>query len=211
LNRPVWLLSMDSEQFNAPPTTTAALTSYFTKYGASAQHTDITLQHFANTEAIESWLAEWKKEGLPVAIAAAKSGVEPLVGFSFYTWNAAEFLALSRALRKLLPELLIVAGGPHVQQAEDYLGVDPIDVIFIGEAEVSFQQLLDCPNKNDWKDIAGLSYLENDKIVETPKRERCKELDQFPSPLDVLTLIDENGAPLYESISYETRRGCPFK
>ena len=211
MNRPVWLLSMDSEQFNAPPTTTAALTSYFAKYGESAEHTDITLQHFVNTEAIEDWLANWKKEGLPVALAAAKSGVEPLVGFSFYTWNAAEFLALSRALRELLPELLIVAGGPHVQQAEDYLGVDPIDVIFIGEAEVSFQQLLDCPNKNDWKDIAGLSYLENDKIVETPKRERCKELDQFPSPLDVLTLIDENGAPLYESISYETSRGCPFK
>lgn len=211
MNRPVWLLSMDSEQFNAPPTTTAALTSYFTKYGASAQHTDITLAHFANTAAIESWLTEWEATSLPVATAAAKSGIEPVVGFSFYTWNAAEFLALSRALKTLLPELLIVAGGPHVQQAEDYLGEDPIDVIFIGEAEVSFQQFLDCPNKNQWKNIAGLSYLENDTVVETPKRERCKELDQFPSPLDVLTLTDDRGDPLYESISYETSRGCPFK
>ena len=211
MNRPVWLLSMDSEQFNAPPTTTAALTSYFKKYGASAQHTDITLQHFIDTEAMQDWLADWTKESLPVAVAALKSGLEPLVGFSFYTWNAAEFLALCRELKTLLPELLIVAGGPHVQQMEDYLGIDPIDVIFIGEAEVSFQQFLDCPDRDHWKDIAGLSYLQDGTIVETPKRERCKELDQFPSPLDVLTLIDDSGAPLYESISYETSRGCPFK
>ena len=35
VQRPVWLLSMDSEQFNAPPTTTAGLAAYFRKYGAS--------------------------------------------------------------------------------------------------------------------------------------------------------------------------------
>ncbi len=211
MNRPVWLLSMDSEQFNAPPTTTAALTSYFKSYGESWQRTDLALKHFHSITEIGEWLEQWREQELPRARAALQAGLEPVVGFSFYTWNAAEFLALSCELKALLPGLLIVAGGPHVQQAEDYLGVDPIDVIFLGEAEVSFQQFLDCKSRREWADVAGLAFLEGGNIVETAPRARCRELDLFPSPLDVLQLTSEAGEPLYESISYETSRGCPFK
>jgi hypothetical protein len=211
LNRPVWLLSMDSEQFNAPPTTTAALTSYFKSYGSSWNQTDIDLTHFKDSADIERWLKRWQEIELPTALAALAAGLQPVVGFSFYTWNAAEFLALSRQLKTLLPQLLTIAGGPHVQQAEDYLGVDPLDVIFLGEAEVSLQEFLDCADHHNWQHIAGLAYLENDELVETAPRARCKELAAFPSPLDVLPLTNDKGEPLYESISYETSRGCPFK
>jgi hypothetical protein len=205
------MLSMDSEQFNAPPTTTAALTAYFRKYGATADDTEVELVHFQRADDITSWLGRWRREGLPQARQALESGVQPIVGFSFYTWNASEFLALAGDLRRLLPELLIVAGGPHVQQAEDYLGIDPIDVIFLGEAEISFQEFLDCSNPADWRNIDGLAYLSGDTMITTRARERCRELERFPSPLDVLTLTDPDGKPLYDSISYETSRGCPFK
>ncbi len=211
MQRPVWLLSMDSEQFNAPPTTTAALTAYFRRYGQSAATTDIDLVHFAGGDAISPWLRHWHKEGLPVARKALEAGLTPVVGFSFYTWNAAEFLALAGELKRSLPRLVIVAGGPHVQQAGDYLGIDPIDVIFLGEAEVSFQQFLDCSNREGWVDIRGLAFMVDGGIVTTPQRERCQELERFPSPLEVLELTDANGNPRYDSISYETSRGCPFK
>ncbi|MEH6582432.1 MAG: radical SAM protein [Halioglobus sp.] len=211
MNRPVWLLSMDSEQFNAPPTTTAALTAYFREYGATSGQTDINLEHFQSGGDIPSWLTEWQHEGLPQALRALADGLQPIIGFSFYTWNAAEFLELSRSLKALLPKLLIIAGGPHVQQAEDYLGIDPIDLIFLGEAEVSFQQVLDAPGRDHWGGIDGLAYLHKGEVFETPSRARCKELDRFPSPLDILQLTDDLGAPLYDSISYETSRGCPFK
>ena len=211
MQRPVWMLSMDSEQFNAPPTTTAALTAYFRKYGATADDTEVELVHFQRADDITSWLGRWRREGLPLARQALESGVQPIVGFSFYTWNASEFLALAADLRRLLPELLIVAGGPHVQQAEDYLGIDPIDVIFLGEAEISFQEFLDCSNPADWRNIDGLAYLSGDTMITTRARERCRELERFPSPLDVLALTDPGGKPLYDSISYETSRGCPFK
>jgi len=211
LQRPVWMLSMDSEQFNAPPTTTAALTAYFRKYGATADATSVELVHFQNSDDILGWLGSWRREGLPLARQALAAGVQPIVGFSFYTWNASEFLALAGDMKRLLPGLLIVAGGPHVQQAEDYLGIDPIDVIFLGEAEVSFQQFLDCANPSEWHNIDGLAYLSGGVVVTTRARERCRELERFPSPLEVLTLADHSGKPLYDSISYETSRGCPFK
>jgi hypothetical protein len=202
---------MDSDQFNAPPTTTAALTAYFRKYGASAERTDISLEHFQDGHEIPGWLHSWQQQGLPVAQRALEAGLQPVVGLSFYTWNAAEFLELVHSLKKLMPELQILAGGPHVQQADDYLGVDPIDLIFLGEAEVSLQEWLDCPDPNDWENIDGLAYLRDGEVFKTSSRARCKDLDQFPSPFNVLQLTDDQGAPLYESISYETSRGCPFK
>jgi hypothetical protein len=202
---------MDSDEFHAPPTTTAALTAYFRKYGASSDGTDIHLVHFQGEDEITPWLERWQREELPRAEQALQAGLQPLLGFSFYTWNAAEFLALSGKLKALLPELTIIAGGPHVQQAEDYLGVDPIDVIFLGEAEVSLQEFLDCPDRQDWAAIDGLAYLDETGIVTTASRARCMELDTFPSPLDVLQLTDAHGRPMYQSIAYETSRGCPFK
>ncbi len=211
MQRPVWLLSMDSEQFNAPPTTTAGLAAYFRKYGASAARTNIELVHFQSGDDITAWLERWSQTGLPVATSALEAGLDPVIGLSFYTWNAAEFLALAAELKNLLPALLIVAGGPHVQQAGDYLGIDPIDVIFLGEAEVSFQEFLDCPDPALWVDIDGLAFLEGEAIVTTRERERCRELEHFPSPLEVLQLTGADGSPLYDSIAYETSRGCPFK
>jgi len=211
LHRPVWLLSMDSDEFQAPPTTTAALTAYFNEYGASASATEIDLVHFQGPGEIAPWREQWRDHCLAIASEALAAGVQPIIGFSFYTWNAAEFLALAAELKATMPELLIIAGGPHVQQAEDYLGVDALDVIFLGEAEITLQQFLDCDGPGQWREIPGLAFVENGAIVTTAPRERCKDLDQFPSPLEVLQLTDESGQPLYESIAYETSRGCPFK
>ena len=41
MRRPVWLLSMDTEQFQAPPMTTGGLKAYFHAYGATASYTDV--------------------------------------------------------------------------------------------------------------------------------------------------------------------------
>ena len=211
MQRPVWLLSMDSEAFHAPPTTTASLHAYFARYGHTATDTHIELVHFQGPDEIDPWLQNWRQQQLPTAQAAIAAGLEPVIGFSFYTWNAAEFLLLAAQLRALMPELLMIAGGPHVQQAEDYLGIDPIDVIFLGEAEITFQEFLDCRDRHNWHNVNGLAYLNDGEIFKTPARERCQNLEALPSPLSVLALTDENGKALYESIAYETSRGCPFK
>ena len=166
--------------------------------------------HFQGADDIATWLATWREEQLPIAAPCLEEGLQPLVGFSFYTWNAAEFLALAAELKALLPELLILAGGPHVQQAEDYLGIDPIDVIFLGEAEVSLQEFLDCPDATGWSNIDGLAYLGRGQCHH-PLQGALQGAGSFPSPLDVLQLTDEHGQPSYHSIAYETSRGCPFK
>jgi hypothetical protein len=203
---------MDSDQFWAAPSTTGGIKAYYQRYGARCQQTNIELVHFRDSDVIEKWQQQWLKEFLPVAQQAIAAGQQPIAGFSFYTWNAAEFLELLRFLKASCPELLVVAGGPHIQQAEDYLFDDPIDLISLGEGEASFQQLLDCDGREDWSAINGLAYL-NDKgdLHKTPSRERTIALDDLPSALEVIELTDDQGEPLYESYSYETSRGCPFK
>jgi hypothetical protein len=202
---------MDSEQFRAPPTTTAALTAYYRRYGSNAAATDIELVHFQEAADIDRWLADWPTQGEPRAREALEAGVQPVIGFSFYTWNAAEFLHLAGALKQRLPALLSIAGGPHVQQAEDYLGSEPIDLVVLGEGEITLAELLDQPEPDNWPRIPGLAWLDSGVVQRSADRPRCTDLSRFPSPLDVLQLTDPDGQALYESISYETSRGCPFK
>lgn len=210
-SRPVWLFSMDSDQFYAAPTTTGGLKAYFLEYSARPESANIELIHFRDGDAALEWPARWRSEALPLAREAVSQGITPVIGFSFYTWNAAEFLTLIREMKNSCPELLVIAGGPHVQQAEDYLHDDPIDLIVMGEGEETFQQILDNPARDNWANINGLAFLDKGDIVKTPERARRLDLDALPSALNVVPLTDKNGKALYDSISYETSRGCPFK
>ncbi len=210
--RPVWLLSMDSDQFYAAPTTTGGLKAYYLEYGKHSTGNHIELVHFRDGDQALAWPEQWHKDALPLAQQAIGNGIRPLLGLSFYTWNAAEFLSIARQLKAACPELLIVAGGPHVQQAEDYLFDEPLDLIVLGEGEETFQELLDNPNRDNWSNINGLAYLDGDELHKTPERSRRTDLDSLPSALNVVPLRDEaTGKALYDSISYETSRGCPFK
>ncbi len=213
MKRPVWLFSMDSDLFWAAPTTTGGLKAYYKAYGQLWQHSNIDLVHFRNDDqAIDQWQQHWQQQLLPLAQAAIAEGIQPIAGFSVYTWNAAEFLELMAFLKRSCPQLLVVADGPHVQQAEDYLYDEPVDIIALGEGEETFKQLLDRPEREHWQTIDGLAYLDNDgQIHKTPCRQRQLELDTLPSALDVVPLVDDRGETLYESYSYETSRGCPFK
>ena len=210
MKQPVWLFSMDSEHFSAAPMTTGGLKAYYHRYGQRPDAVDIQLVHFLERHELKPWLERWHGELLPMANAAIEQGLQPVAGFSFYTWNAAEFLELVRTLKASCPQLLVIAGGPHVQQATDYLGIDPIDVIVLGEGEATFAEWLDTP-RNNWRDVAGLAYVDNGALVTTASRERCLQLDTLPSALDVIALTDDNGKPLYDSVAYETSRGCPYK
>jgi len=206
--RPVWLLSMDTEQFRAPPLTTGALKAHFLTYGSHAASTEIELVHFLGSDEIDSWVrGSWTDDVLPRALAASR----PVFGLSCYTWNVAEFLDIARRVKAELPHALVVAGGPHVQRAEDFLLDEAIDAIALGEAEVTFTELLDCESREQWAAVDGLAYIDEGKVVTTPERVRQTDLDVYPSALDVVPLRAQDGEPLYKQAAYETARGCPYE
>jgi tRNA A37 methylthiotransferase MiaB len=224
VKRPVWLFSLDTEQFAAVPMTTGRLKAYFQQFGRTAPQTQVDIVHFFEESDVLAWCdKEWsgkskwrwrRAEASPFerASAALKYGVRPVAAFSVYTWNAEVFLEAIRVMRARCPELLIVVGGPHVQRARDFLFDDGIDVVVLGEGEATFQELLDCESPADYRRVKGLAFLdEHGALVETEPRERFRDLDLLPSALDVIPLTDESGEPLYSRVAYETSRGCPFK
>ena len=81
--------------------TTGGLKAYYQEFGANPDQMDIQLVHFVNRpERIAQWLEQWQEQELPRAQAAAAQGMQPVMGFSVYTWNAAEFLDLMRNVKR---------------------------------------------------------------------------------------------------------------
>lgn len=212
MRRPVWLFSLDTEQFDAPPMATGGLKAYFVRHGATAAGTDIELVHFHRRAQVDAWVRErWMTTELARARAAVAEGLRPLVGFSVYTWNAAEFLDAIHAMRASCPGLLVVGGGPHVQRAEDYVGTEGVDAVVLGEGEITFSEMLD-RDPSGWNEVAGLVFVDaRGMLARTPERPRTTDFDAFPSPLDVVDLRDAAGRPRYGRVAYETTRGCPFR
>jgi hypothetical protein len=213
MQRPVFLFSLDTEQFYGPPMTTGALKAYFLARGTTAAATDVQLVHFKDRADVMHWLQnDWPQQILPLAREALAAGVQPVFGLSCYTWNVAEFLTVARTVKREIPGALVVAGGPHVQRAEDFLIEDGIDVVVLGEGEKTFTDLLDCGDRSAWREVAGLAFLADDATpLRTEARARVTALDEFPSALDILELRGPDGEPLYEHVAYETSRGCPYK
>jgi len=212
MKRPVWLFSLDTEQFSAVPMTTGRLKAYFLKYGSSAARTEIELAHFLQSDEIVPWLqTQWTEHEVPRANAALDAGLQPVVGFSIYTWNAEYFLEAIKFIRASCPQITIVVGGPHVQRAQDFLYADGIDVVVLAEGEATLQEWLDCEHPTAWVGVKGLAFLQEGKYVETPERARFTNLDDLPTALDVIELRDAEGRPRFPRVAYETSRGCPFK
>jgi hypothetical protein len=212
MRRPVWLFSMNTDHFLAPPMTTGALKAFYVAHGRTASSTQVELVHFLRADDIERWMAEEWPHVRAQSEAALEAGLQPVFGFSCYTWNVAEFLDMIRTISATEPRALVTAGGPHVQRGEDFLYDDGIDVIVLGEGEETFTELLDAGSRAEWPSIRGLTFLSEDGSVQrTETRPRSTQLDQFPSALDVIALRDEDGKPLYKQAAYETSRGCPYR
>ncbi len=202
---------MDTEQFDAPPMTTGALKAHFVAKGRS--EADIELVHLLGVDQLQAWNEhQWPGPVQARVEAAIDQGLQPVFGISCYTWNVAEFVDIARRVKTAFPDALVVAGGPHVQRAEDFLYEDGIDVVVLGEGEETLTELLDCSSRAEWSSVRGLAYLdEAGNVAETAPRPRSTELDLYPPALEHIELRDADGEPLYQQVAYETSRGCPYK
>ena len=195
--------------------TTGALKAHYHAYGRRHAETDIFIEHQLEPADLERWIAhDLPERVIPAMREAVACGVTPVLGLSSYTWNIADFLAIARTVKDAVPATLVVAGGPHVQRAEDFLGSEAIDVVVIGEGEATFTELLDCASGADWHGVQGLAWLEgvngSSRVVRTAERPRTVDISRFPSALEVIELRDAHGNPRYRSVAYETNRGCPY-
>ncbi len=99
------------------------------------------------------------------------------------TVNNAHKLALM--LKKITPEIQIIAGGPHVSALpeESLREFTAFDYIIIGEGEESVLKLCEKINKKEHPgDIPGLSFRDAGQIVINKDRTYIQDLDRIPFP-----------------------------
>ncbi|WP_317855798.1 B12-binding domain-containing radical SAM protein [Chakrabartyella piscis] len=141
-------------------------------------------------------------------ILADLYGYQPdVICFSCYIWNINMICSLARNLKKIMPNVKIVCGGPEVSyESEALLEKNPsIDAIIRGEGEEAFKQMVSAfVNGTSLREINGMSLREGDTILSTPPSTALC-LDKLPFPYDEnLTGLD------HRILYYETQRGCPF-
>ncbi len=131
-----------------------------------------------------------------------------LVTFSCYLWNIEYVRNVSRELKKILKNIIIVYGGPEVSYtAEEELEINPsVDIVIKGEGEETFRHIFENLSIADYLkgEGYGYSYRSQDGIKSFPPAIGLP-LEEIPFPYDK-GFKDLDNRILY----YETSRGCPF-
>ncbi|PKR86853.1 B12-binding domain-containing radical SAM protein [Heyndrickxia camelliae] len=132
-----------------------------------------------------------------------------VLGFSCYIWNIEETIKVIQVIKKIMPNLKIVLGGPEVTYDFTYWlkRMPEVDYIVVGEGEETFKQLLlQLNGPMDIENVQGISYMKEGKVVINPPRAKI-DLKQLPSPFR----FEEDLPHLSKRVVYvETSRGCPF-
>ncbi len=133
-----------------------------------------------------------------------------ILGFSLYSFNSIQSLFIAEEVKKKLPNIKIVVGGPEVTLETKYILDNPVvDIGCIGQGELTFVEIVKNILKGQkvYININGIFYRKLGKIIVTPSREPIKDLDQIPSPY-ILGFINLKN---HKQVWIETYRGCPFK
>ncbi len=124
------------------------------------------------------------------------------VAFACYIWNIDTVLRLAQMLKKALPNVNIILGGPEVSYDSDIIleKHDFVDYIICGEGEQAFDSLV-----TDNLITESVTYRASNGIRKGQYR-LVSDLDSIQSPYtdEMLSKVP------YRSIYYEASRGCPF-
>ena len=202
------------------------VTEYCRKFGIAAHMLEATVN-----EPVLSVLTRITEQ---VEACVGKSNSPVLIGLEVHIWNRNFVLELGGLLRKVLPEALLMLGGPEVMfHPETALTAAPFaDFIVCGEGEevvACFLQNL-IQMEKEQKDILwgkgaerqllmkrysekegtipyGIAYRNTGGEVVAPEKPLVVEdLDRLPFPYPDLEEIVSRHKIVY----YEASRGCPF-
>lgn len=132
-----------------------------------------------------------------------------VIGFSCYIWNIEETIKVINILKRVMPEVKIVLGGPEVSyDVEDWMNRLPnVDFIIVGEGEETFHQLLtEIEGQQKFHFVYGLAYRKGDEVIVMPGRPKAN-LNDLPSPYRFAEDLPDLGKRV---VYFETSRGCPF-
>ncbi len=107
-----------------------------------------------------------------------------VIGFGGITTCYGYIKEAAISIRKRIPSVHLIAGGVLSSAYEILLKNTPIDVICMGEGEITVVNIVKrlAEGRREFGDINGVSFLNGSKIIRTPQQEYIKNLDELPIP-----------------------------
>ena len=140
-------------------------------------------------------IAEFTINQRPIEIVEELVKRRPgILGLGVYIWNAVQTLEVVKLVRKVLPETVIVLGGPEVSfEWEDQEIVGLADYVITGEADLRFAEVC--------RGILG-GDAPTTKLI----RAELPDMEQIALPYELYDDKDVRTRVIY----VEASRGCPF-
>ncbi|AYB31165.1 B12-binding domain-containing radical SAM protein [Chryseolinea soli] len=144
----------------------------------------------------------------------------PLLALYVNLMTKLNILETIRFVKKNLPATRVILGGPEVKHsAENFLRAGA-DIIAIGEGEETMRELVTTLSEHQYipgsflKDIKGIAFLQDDRFVENPERDKIKDINELVPARHKIDLHryleawkERHGT---NAISVSTMRGCPY-
>ncbi len=132
-----------------------------------------------------------------------------LIGMSVLSFNYLQAIEIAKFIKEKF-NIKIIFGGVHViLSPQEVIENKEVDIICTGEGEEVLKNLLD--KKLDCKNVKGIWYKKNGRIIKNQKIKLIEDLDSIPFPdwsdfdLKKYFLISGNNLPIMGS------RGCPYQ
>jgi len=140
------------------------------------------------------------------------------IGITTLTPHFWQVKALSHLIKRELPNVPLIFGGPHATVLpKQTLEETPADIVVIGEGESTTVELAEAIEmKRAPDDVKGLMYRDGARIVFTGYRAPIGNLDDIPFPARHLLPLFKYGEARRLPSMHErhtsaiTSRGCPF-
>lgn len=140
-----------------------------------------------------------------------------IIAFSCYIWNKEYVEKLMVEIKKVLPEVLIWAGGPEAYYNSKGLMEKhkELKIVIKGEGEVTFKELCDfyiekngcyCSEEEDCflKRVKGIEFRNSDESIVVNEARTPMDMSLIPFPYKDMKDFEN------KIIYYESSRGCPF-
>lgn len=145
-------------------------------------------------------------------IVSAVAETKPdIIGLSTCTIEHKFAIDFAGEIKKQLPHVLILMGGPHATFYPDVINESPIDLICRGEGDYSLLELLDrIEKKVSYEDVPNFHLKRGGRIIKNDVRSFWEDLDSLPYP--DRDIYYKRYARLMENPTktFMAMRGCPF-
>jgi len=141
-------------------------------------------------------------------------GFKPdIVGITSTTSTIYDAYKVAKLVKEYNSRIKVVIGGPHVSftPEETLKECSSIDIVVRGEGEEAMKELANSFEMGlPLEEIRGITFRDDEKILQTENRPFIENLDELPFPAYSLLPMDKYKAGKKQFANIITSRGCPF-